>query len=365
MTKLLTTCVCANGEQIVEAADVLPERGILCHCNVCRYTSGILFASCLRLKEQPTKLGHLTQYQSSNGVEKYFCKTCGSCQFFHNLPSQEWHVCTGTIDGVIDQAEPINSLISVIRHEYIADTTDGGLAVCLVEIKNQRIPLHPEGPGTSPVASWPQPRAEEGADEVDRTIQKVNDRKTQFSPDKLHAGCHCGGVSFHVTRPNEESTRLSSPWPDLLRPYHCNDSANPDDVKWWLRGSRYLAGTCACRSCRLASGFPVQAWAFVPRKNLHQPDGASLDFGAGTLASIESSKDVFRHFCAVCGATVFWRCKARPELIDVSVGLLRAPEGSRAGTWLDWHTERVSFEEDAFEKDLIRALGAGLESLHI
>jgi hypothetical protein len=54
-----------------------------------------------------------------------------------------------------------------------------------------------------------------------------------------------------------------------------------------------------------------------------------------------------REFCSRCGATVFWHDKFRPELIDVSVGLLRAAEGSRAGSWLEWWTGRVSFLEEA------------------
>jgi hypothetical protein len=49
----------------------------------------------------------------------------------------------------------------------------------------------------------------------------------------------------------------------------------------------------------------------------------------------------------MCGATVFWHDKHRPELIDVSVGLLDAPEGARAVEWLEWWLARVSFEEDA------------------
>src|SRR5271170_5257517 len=52
-----------------------------------------------------------------------------------------------------------------------------------------------------------------------------------------------------------------------------------------------------------------------------------------------------------------------PELIDVSVSLLRAKEGSRAESWLSWWTERVSFREDPFDKKLIEALEIGLDYL--
>jgi hypothetical protein len=44
---------------------------------------------------------------------------------------------------------------------------------------------------------------------------------------------------------------------------------------------------------------------------------------------------------------VFWHDKWRPDIIDVSVGLLDAPEGARAENWLEWWKDRVSFVEDA------------------
>ncbi|CAJ2503617.1 Uu.00g110110.m01.CDS01 [Anthostomella pinea] len=48
-----------------------------------------------------------------------------------------------------------------------------------------------------------------------------------------------------------------------------------------------------------------------------------------------SSSGVVREFCDRCGATVFWHDGDRPELIDVSVGLLDAAEGARAESWLE------------------------------
>ncbi|KAK5635703.1 hypothetical protein RRF57_011415 [Xylaria bambusicola] len=195
-------------------------------------------------------------------------------------------------------------------------------------------------------------------------------------------------------------------------PYHTGSPQirNPENVKWWLRPDanrnfskqetqptrkgelkRYLAGTCACRSCRLTLGFEIQSWAFVPRANiffhlrsqqanLPSPeldttndayDITPLDFEAlpaGILTSYVSSPGVRRDFCSRCGATVFWRDRWRPELLDVGVGLLDAEEGARAETWLDWWTERVSFAEDVGNgrtgkvADYARCLISGLET---
>jgi len=59
---------------------------------------------------------------------------------------------------------------------------------------------------------------------------------------------------------------------------------------------------------------------------------------------------------------IFWTGDDRPELIDVAVGLLAAPCGARADSWLKWTTSRVSFSEDAIHKALVDSLGAGLEA---
>jgi hypothetical protein len=83
----------------------------------------------------------------------------------------------------------------------------------------------------------------------------------------------------------------------------------------------------------------------------------------GSLQHIESSSGRYREFCSICGATVFWHDLERPDLIDVSVGVLRASQGARASSWLDWWTERVSFKEEAFDKKLIDHLEKGLQNI--
>jgi hypothetical protein len=79
------------------------------------------------------------------------------------------------------------------------------------------------------------------------------------------------------------------------------------------------------------------------------------------MKTYESSKDIWREFCKVCGATIFWHCTWRPDLLDVSVGLLDPREGARAEGWLDWWTGRVSFSEMAVSTSLVNALEEGLK----
>ena len=62
--------------------------------------------------------------------------------------------------------------------------------------------------------------------------------------------------------------------------------------------------------------------------------------------------------------------KRKPGVRAVSVGLLDALEGARAGTWLDWWTQRIGFQEKApkdrpcrdkyEEDDVILAFAKGL-----
>jgi hypothetical protein len=75
----------------------------------------------------------------------------------------------------------------------------------------------------------------------------------------------------------------------------------------------------------------------------------------------ESSPEIYREFCGRCGATVFWHCKERPLVIDVSLGLLQANSGTKAEELLDWYTERVSFAEMALDQQLIEQLESGLK----
>jgi hypothetical protein len=124
----------------------------------------------------------------------------------------------------------------------------------------------------------------------------------------------------------------------------------------------------------------MQSWAFVPRVNILFPTQAGASHGGEdgeatdaqwelldfdkvhqkeTLMGYESSPGVVREFCPGCGATVFWHDTSRPELIDVSAGLLvpfeaasgdrdgDGREGVRVESLLEWWTDRVSFAEDA------------------
>lgn len=353
------TCLCGKSEGTVSvASQSLPVETLLCHCNICRYTSGIMCVSYLTLASPPGWEASLITYQSSAKMQRKFCVTCGAHVFAYDSNLDEWYVATGVIE-TLDQ-RPAGCMMQAtkhVKHEYVSDTLDGGLAPCLATISGRQLTFHAQGADEEPMRL-----NIDGHPTLVLGSSGLQAPDPSTSQDHLGASCHCGGVQFKLSRPNDGSRQLSSPWPDLLVPYHSGSPENEEDIKWWLRSGnkKYLAGTCACRSCRLASGFSIQAWAFVPKSNITTTDGRPLSFSLGTLRQYESTHGIYREFCGKCGATVFWHCDQRPDLLDVSVGLLRAEEGSRAEKWLEWWRKRVSFREDAIDTELVHALESGL-----
>ncbi|KAI0105733.1 hypothetical protein GGR51DRAFT_518986 [Nemania sp. FL0031] len=386
--KLSISCHCGAARQTVRLRDKepnTPQDINLCHCHACRHNTGLLCVSYAGI-ERPDSIQGLVEYRSTTKtVTRFFCATCGCHVFWRRKITPEdgsnieagdggpqgdwWAVATGVIIGPEDSEEAGGSdsevLIRYAKHINTAGTKDGGLS-----------------PFIRSIGSSDELEVAESLSTLSSSVLAPTKTEELTEGEALNAFCHCKTVRFHITRPNAASKLPRSNFADLIVPYKTGSPQiqNPEDNKWWLRPAldshakegepllgeegeprRYLAGTCACRSCRLISGFEIQTWAFVPRSNIffhldkttsgadEEADIIPLDFAAlpsNVLRSYESREGVRREFCPQCGATVFWRDRWRPELIDVSVGLLDADEGARAETWLDWWTGRVSFAED-------------------
>ncbi|KAK0633771.1 Mss4-like protein [Immersiella caudata] len=327
------SCLCGAAQQTVFPPPHHPHSWPtvnFCHCDSCRYLSGQLYTTYTPIT-QPSLAG-LTIYSSSGTSTRYFCSTCG-CHIFRYSQANGWEIATGAITS----SPPLNNPPE-IQHQHIP--SDGGLSIWL--------------PKSSPSSTHPKPSLPQST-------------PSNSSP-TLSASCHCSRITFTITRPSRESTLPHSNYADLLIPYRDNPpSTLHTETDEELSQYKYLAGTCACRSCRLASGFEIQTWTFVPRVNMlmnipswagngssSDADAAKmtlpLDFSAlpqGLLKSYRSSAAAVREFCPTCGATVFWHDFERPDLIDVSVGLLRCPSGARAEPFLHWWTDRTSFSEES------------------
>lgn len=384
--KYRITCHCGHASQTISGLP--PDPGLasgtgppplnLCHCRPCRKNTGLLCVSYMRIKAPPRAKG-LVAYRATEHFERFFCGICGCHVFWRGgEPGEDpvWAVATGVIQGSAELREDADgdggpsggygglSEPQYVRHINVASTRDGGLSIYLPEIRGRRM---------DDMSRWGEPG--------DHAVPEQGTGEEDILP----ASCHCGNVSFHITRPDESSSVPSRFHADLVHPYCSTPSAivaNSEDEKWWLRlpppesrtrvspqaqdehepkPTRFLAGTCSCQPCRLISGFEIQSWAFVSRSNIFfhvpstskpvgdSPVSVPLDFSTlppGVLKSYHSSPGVAREFCARCGATVFWREDEGAEILDISAGLFDAKEGARAESWLEWWTGRVSFAEE-------------------
>ncbi|KAF1812883.1 DUF636 domain protein [Eremomyces bilateralis CBS 781.70] len=347
-------CLCGSSASTISLpSSSLPLQTYLCHCNISRHISGCLCSSYARyppLSQTPRPdLSALTAYRSSDILTRYFCTTCGTHMYLEYDDDGHFEIATGLLAGLaVDPDRPPMSIVKHVGHMWIEDTEDGGASDWISDLNGKS---------------------------AERWMRGANSNDTGM----LFARCYCGGVEFAISRPDSESCVHdgTADFPDLLVPYNSEKSAkNPDGKPWWLSndGRRYTAGTCACDSCRRAAGFEIVEWAFVPAGNIMVPElrdaseppiwrkyEVGREFGTGLLQSFSSSDRVFRRFCGGCGANIFWESYNRPYIIDVAVGILRAPEGARAETWLEWVTDRVSFCEEGANPGLVYDLTRGLE----
>lgn len=348
-TKTLTaTCYCKSVQYSIEVpVSKLPLPVHFCHCSVCRYTHGTLCIFHTALPKgtapkfiAPSSLDNMTEYIHPKAqAERLFCSTCGCHMGDRGLdespnpdeglvPNNEWVIATPLF------SEHGEDLFRFTKHFFtegacrISGKTDQGMFTWLPKIGD--VDLNIWNPPKQP--SEPQ---DEG--------REYNEKGEEV----LRAECHCGGVSFTFPRPTHPAVKTDS----FLSQY-----VSPTDPNKWI------ACLDACNHCRLQNGTLVTAWTFIPRALIEPPMPVALA-PYGTLKTYVSSPGVLRAFCGKCGATVIYSCDERtptPEsqVVDVSVGLLRAPEGILADEWVTWRAGRISSFESAKEYS-----GAFVESL--
>jgi len=191
--------------------------------------------------------------------------------------------------------------------------------------------------------NWAGNALEESTSESGNWVGDSDSKTTHEKSDVLHASCHCGGVSFGIARPDEHS---AAALPPSLR--------SPNPTKW-------IASNDVCTSCRVSSGCSIFSWTFPTVDRITLADGSPYRRLFGTMKEYHSSPDVQRTFCGVCGAKVAYHSDDRPQMVDVAVGLLEAPEGARAESWLDWRTSKLTYEEDVIHPAMIAGFKEGLK----
>ncbi|KAG8529939.1 uncharacterized protein KY384_005420 [Bacidia gigantensis] len=320
--------------------------------------------------------GDLTSYDPSSVLIRNFCSVCGAKVYVQSSSSGNIFPSSGVVER-----KDVKTLFGSNFHVFVADALDGGISIWFPSSKR-----------------WKE--RDDGAEAEGPSYYKVaKQRKEQTrsgSSSRLSCSCKCGAIAFAIAPPPSSPRDLpadfsAGPYSDLVVPHRSNNAKkdNPDNEAWFLRKhpanpadgdhqrlTRYLAGLCVCRSCRKASGNEFQAWAFISAyclltttttaANFLNDQSQILDFNelrARGMKTYNSSPGVYRDFCGTCGAVAFWRSDARRDVVDVSVGLMDAPGGQvRAEDWLEWCTDRVSFEEEAENGEVVGWLKEGMQA---
>lgn len=365
--------------------------------------------------------GDLNGYRTGPRSIRYFCSNCSAGMFLCEDEEQstrhgevspvhqdleliqpfapganiKWYVAAGTL-------EYTKGIYETVCHAFVGDTLDGGLADQLPVIGDRVMPRFSAAPHESPLLPLPW------------RSSVLPSRGTAIEAQTIDAYCQCRTIHVRITRPNELSFLPRAPYPDLIFPAdktRLSTLSNVRDEKWWLplgdgvgvgppdaewkkirpntrrdtismnsgrprplrkerapTPSHYLAGHCVCAHCRLGSGFEVQSWAFISRANVFEIGStepiefAHLESRPKGMKQYMSSTGRYREFCSECGATAFWWHAGRPDVIDISMGLIdQECDGARAEEWFKWHRHRVSYSESSsIDRYIVDGLVNGL-----
>ncbi|KAF6764095.1 hypothetical protein DFP72DRAFT_840213 [Ephemerocybe angulata] len=365
LTYCRATCHCRRCDlRVVFPTASLPIHNYLCNCTSCRHGTGEMAFHTARIlgnpmdaeTDGPFAVEVMDSYSPRDrlGVERFFCPTCSAnmlvridlslreeadkrggepedCAFGRNRSEKrseqeleegfQWRVAGGALRNY-------EGIIQPMYHLNLASTMDGGVADHL-RVGSKVLPFE-----------WRSPTL------------------TDDQPEEISAFCHCRAVSVKVSRPDDRAKNLRSPFPDLIYPTDVTYRAklrNPGDEKWWLRG-----------------GFDFQSGTFIPRFNIREADqepGRTIVFSQQEsrpkgLKQYVSSPGRYHEFCGTCGATAFWWHVSRPNLVDLSMGLLDASvDGVRAEHWFEWHKSRVSNMEVSGNRKMVASLVEGLRQV--
>jgi hypothetical protein len=243
---------------------------------------------------------------------------------------EQWYVATSLVDAE-------EEVWAFGKHVNVESTVDGGLASWLSEIDGKRLEAWKEKDGDvleHSFGDWKAPTT---------TITPAPSSDPPAT-EKLHAHCHCNGVSFYIHPPRDDSVFEN-----------VQDTLTPEAKNKWY------ALNCLCTSCRLASGCASMPWAFplMDHITLFDDSPYPLTHIFGSIKEYRSSDGVLRTFCGTCGAVVAYACDDRPGMVDIAVGLLDARDGALANSWLEWRVGRCGYGEDCRWSGVLASLTKG------
>ena len=79
---------------------------------------------------------------------------------------------------------------------------------------------------------------------------------------------------------------------------------------------------CHCRDCQRRTGSAFSVAVFYEREKVHIENGPTGSFERASASGFP----VRFHFCARCGANVYWEAARLPALIGVAIGAFADPD---------------------------------------
>ena len=89
-------------------------------------------------------------------------------------------------------------------------------------------------------------------------------------------------------------------------------------VRYQIEQGSYTAANCHCTMCRRIHAAPYVSWLVVPIQK--------FSYQKGEPAQLNSSVFGRRYFCTHCGTHLACINESYPEIIDITIGSLDAPE---------------------------------------
>lgn len=310
-----------------------PLKSSLCHCDSCRHSTGLLFATWAVIPLPVPEIlasGHLVRYDSSSTCQRWFCKRCGASAINIDKGTrvEEWEVATGLLH--LMDGKGLDGRLNRVQLWVDDVKGDGGAVGWINHGRLVGMDRHWKG-------------RESGLVE-DKAVQDMSADSRNLSKEspsqQLTAACHCRNIMLLISRPGDEALTSDN--------------------------GKFEAGLDACTSCRTVSGFEVTSWLTVPR-HLIRSETTDLDnllSKSSKLGHYKTSANVSRYFCAACGATIFYY-KHGLDTIDIGTGLLNPPNERtvRVENWLAWekYPKGVAYQEDAVDKAFITKLAEGMQ----
>ena len=130
-------------------------------------------------------------------------------------------------------------------------------------------------------------------------------------------------------------------------------------VRYELKSEPFDCGWCHCRTCQLASGAPVMAFATVKLGEWIVTEGEA------DVRRCRSSSFAERLFCGRCGTPLAIDYDIQPETFDFSVVTLDDPDAIRPGFHIFWSSRVAWFDpgDDLPKHDRFRPNTVGLNGI--